>query len=105
MQDLGGLDLGNEAIVGVAILPERSDRGDAVLGGNAMKGDVLVAGEYRSHVIGSARQRIARRMEREDGSPSGIDRRLLDRGELGVEGLDRMLESMEGVERRVGFMD
>ncbi|PSK54019.1 hypothetical protein B9Z65_7825 [Elsinoe australis] len=106
MQDLGGLDLGNETITGVGILPERSDRGDAVLGGNARKGDVLVAGEYRSHVVGSARQKIARRMEREDGSPSGVDRRLLDRGELGVEGLDRMLESMEGVERRVvGFMD
>ncbi|PNS21405.1 DASH complex subunit ask1 [Sphaceloma murrayae] len=107
MQELPGLELDNEVITSVDIMPERTtrSRADMVLGGNVMKGDVLVAGEYRTHVIAMARPKAAPRAEREGSSPSRADRRLLERGELGVDGLDRMLDGMEGVERRVGFMD
>ncbi|KAG8630692.1 hypothetical protein KVT40_002311 [Elsinoe batatas] len=104
MQDLSGLDLGNEIITSVHILGSTKDEQPSVLGANALKGDVLVVGEYRTHLLSTVRQKTPKLFTR-DESPTRVDRRLLEQGELGVDGLDRMLDSMEGVERRVGFMD
>ncbi|KAF2219914.1 hypothetical protein BDZ85DRAFT_321884 [Elsinoe ampelina] len=104
MQDLSGIDLGNEIITSVHILGSAKDEEPSVLGANALKGDVLVVGEYRTHLLSAVKQKTPKLFTR-DESPTRVDRRLLEQGELGVDGLDRMLDSMEGVERRVGFMD
>ncbi|KAF4556281.1 Hypothetical protein D9617_1g081570 [Elsinoe fawcettii] len=104
MQDLGGLDLGNEIITSVHILPGHKSDEPTVLGANALQGDIVVVGEYRTHHISTIRQKTPTLFDREE-SPTRVDRRLLEQGELGVDGLDRMLDSMEGIERRVGFMD
>ncbi|KAF2155166.1 hypothetical protein K461DRAFT_292049 [Myriangium duriaei CBS 260.36] len=94
-------DLGHEVLVDSALLPS-TGQSHSIFGtaGPATR-DVLVVAEYRSVILASIRSAPAAQLPiRDEGSPTrAVDKRLLERGELGLDGMDRMLEDMVGVER------
>jgi len=109
------LDLQGETINSVVQLPPRQPRQLASgLGSFNAQRDLLVTAEHRTIILASARQHAPARplFAREPESPTRRqDQVMLDRGDLDVGGMGRMLDSMTGIERtgalvrgkRVGF--
>lgn len=112
-------DLHHERIVSVALLPSKGDGSRTLFGGVAPSSpDFLVVAEYRSIIFAKVRDAMPAPMGDEESvdspgaSPAvrAVDRRMLERGELGLDGVDRLLDNMVGIEngpvtRRVDFRE
>ncbi|GAM83276.1 hypothetical protein ANO11243_012620 [Dothideomycetidae sp. 11243] len=97
-------DLAHEIIVDVALLPSTSGGGpfslfDVQTSLPSVR-DILITTEYRTIIMANVRSPTASQLpSRDDDSPTRtVDRRLLERGELGLDGMDRMLDGMVGIE-------
>ena len=110
---LDSLDLGQEVIVDVALLPANPAPTSRGLFGTAVPTtqDILVTAEYRSIIVANARSPSAplRPLQEDDGLSRTADHHRLGRGELGLDGVDRLLDDMasdaRGIGRRVGFTE
>jgi len=110
-----GLELNAEIINNIAQLPLRQNRQlSSGLGTMNMQRDLLITAEHRVIIHSSTRPNGESKglFGREPESPTfRQDRALLDRGDLDLGGMDRMLDSMVGIEqtgplskaKRVGF--
>jgi len=110
-----GLELNGEIINNIAQLPLRQNRQlSSGLGTMNIQRDLLITAEHRVIIHASTRPHGESKglFSREPKSPSfRQDKVLLDRGDLDLGGMDRMLDSMVGVEitgplskvKRVGF--
>jgi hypothetical protein len=86
-----GLDMGGERIQSISQLPNNAP------GSQSSQKDYLVTGEHRIIFLESRLPREpARQLFTNDSADtSAIDHSLLERGELDIEGLDRMLDNMK----------
>lgn len=108
-----GLDLSGEILNSIDQFVAKAT---AVNVGNITQRDFLVTGEHRFIITTSTRPQTPAKslFARENGSPvtKAVDQQLLDRGELDLGGMDRLLDNMTGIERtngigkgkRVGFV-
>ncbi|GAB7357475.1 hypothetical protein MBLNU459_g0012t1 [Dothideomycetes sp. NU459] len=108
-----GLDLSGEVLNSIEQFPAKAT---AVSVGNIVQRDFLVVGEHRVIItIPTKPQTPTKSMFARDNGSSvtkAFDQQLLDRGELDIGGVDRLLDSMTGTERmngigkgkRVGFV-
>ena len=110
------IDLSNETINNITHLPMRKARElTSGLGAMNIQRDILITTEHRTIIVASTRPHGPGRdaFAAEPESPTlRQDREMLERGELDLGGMDRMLDDMTGVERtgplvprgkRVGF--
>ena len=98
-----GLDLSGELINSVEQSPAKRT---AVSAGSLASTDIIVTGDYRTIIVSAARPQAPSRslFAQETGSPSAsFDMQLLDRGELDLGGMDRMLDGMNGMAHTNGF--
>ncbi|KAJ9620922.1 hypothetical protein H2203_007508 [Taxawa tesnikishii (nom. ined.)] len=98
-----GVDLSGEIINNVYQFPLRSAPASL---GNLAQRDLLVVGEHRVVVLAHTRPPTPAKalFAREPESPTfREDQHLLDRGELDLGGMDRILDGMMGVEATNGF--
>ena len=108
------LDLFGEMITCVNQLPQRQSTSTSALGTMNQR-DLLVAAEHRSIILAPSRTAVTGGLfAKEARSPTlRQDQMLLDSGELDIGGVDRMLDTMTGIEqpgltrvpksKRVGF--
>jgi len=110
---LDNVNLSGEMLNDVVQAPARSSSTASV--GSLTQRDIVVTGEYRLVVISTRRPQTPARslFAREPGSPViSHDLQLLQKGELDLNGMGRVLQSMSGAEninglgkaKRVGFV-
>lgn len=88
-----GIDVGGECIQSISQLPTNTP------GPQSSQNDYLVTGEHRIIFLESQLPRgPARQLFTDSADTSAVDHSLLERGELDISGLDRMLDSMKGDE-------
>lgn len=103
---LEGLNMSGEMFNGIGQFPPRSTSMAANLG-NITHRDILVTGEYRFVIISTTRPQTPARSlfaGGDSGSPTTkFDMQLLEQGDLDLNGVDRLLDGMTGIERPNGF--
>ncbi|KAH0023686.1 hypothetical protein KCU78_g5342, partial [Aureobasidium melanogenum] len=112
LSHIEGLDLSGEILNGIAQVPIRST---AINLGPISQRDFVVTGEYRLVIIQSMRPQtpskslFAQATAGVSNGPSIFDQQLLERGELDLGGMDRLLDGMGSknngfaTKKRVGF--
>lgn len=100
-----GLDLSGEVLNSI---DQFSAKASAVNVGNITQRDFLITGEHRLIITTPTRPQTPAKslFARENGSPvtQTFDQQLLDRGELDLGGMDRLLDNMTGIERTNGLV-
>jgi len=107
------VDLHNQLIIDINIRPADKTVETSYVLGSGMAGELLVTTEYGFITVKQSKSHEdVKKLPNDTNSSSRLDRRLLERGELQIDGVDRMLDSMMGIEatgmmaaRKVGFRD
>lgn len=103
-----GLDMSGETLNSIAQFPARSTNTAANIG-NITHRDMIVTGEYRFIIISSVRPQTPAKSLFARGEVAGspktttFDLQLLEKGELDLGGVDRLLDGMTGIEKTNGF--
>ncbi|MCJ1477086.1 hypothetical protein MMC13_005757 [Lambiella insularis] len=93
-RDISGIDVGGELRNAVSIFPSRTGR--SPLEQTSRHTDLLVSGDRSLFILASPLQESTRSTAGTSGSsPTMADQQLLSRRELDVNGMDRILDSMD----------